>query len=174
MKKLWFISAIVLYGVIGILGLMGHAYTEEASITKTAERNLAFLVLAAIVIGSIFFYFFKRIFPTGYFKQNQFARILIPALFIILPFALNRAWLQVINVIGTQHSLNIDGHIIDKKIERSGKTNFYYVVFVDSITENQYCFGVKKSVFDRVGNNGDKISRKFLIGSFGIIYRSKF
>lgn len=173
MKKLRFISAIVLYGGIGILGLMANAYTEEVSLSGTAERNLAFLVIAAIVIGGIAFYFFRKIFPKGYAKQNQFAKILILIVFIILSFALNRAWLQVINVMGKQQTLRIDGYIYAKRIEHSGKTDFYYVILVDSVTEKKYDFRVKESVFNLIGKHGDRISKEFVIGSLGIIYRSK-
>jgi len=173
MKKWWFIAAIVFYGGMGILGLKGNSYTEETSFLATVNKNMPLLVIAAIIIGGIFFYFFTKIFPKGYTQQNQVARLFIPVVFMILSFALNRAWLQIINEIGEQQSLILNGHIYAKRIERSGKTNFYYVVLVDSVTENQYTFKVKKPVYEGLGNNGDIISKKFLIGSLGIIYRAK-
>ncbi len=173
MKKVWFLAALFLYSCIGILGLMGSAYTEVESLSKSINGKIFFLIILSVLLGISFFYFFTKVFPKGYMKQIKFVKVLLPVIFIAISFGLNRGWVKMLNTIGYQKKLVIAGTIRGKKIERSGKTNFYYLRISDDLSGREYKFQVWKSVFQEVGNEGNNFNKEFLLGSLGIIYRSK-
>ncbi|WP_276501477.1 hypothetical protein [Terrimonas pollutisoli] len=174
MKRLIFLVIVLLYVAGAILGLMGNAYTEVNTLQKSIANQMVFLIGTSVLIGIACFYGFKMAFPKGYANQNGIAKTLILILFLILSFAFNRGWVQTINTVGQKERLIIDGVILSKETEKSGKTRFYYLEVGDKQSGKRYRFRVWESVFNSIGNTGDKLYQEFLIGTMGIIYKADF
>ncbi|MGO8055936.1 hypothetical protein, partial [Rhizobium leguminosarum] len=86
-------------------------------------------IIFSLLIGTLFFIFFLKIFPQGWSKQNAIAKILVPFVFPMLAFFLLRGIMLLINSkIGQQRDLFLVGVILEKEIEKSSNgTRFYYL-----------------------------------------------
>jgi hypothetical protein len=172
--KLIFLIGVVLYVTAGFTGIFFNGYTEVESKSRFVSNNVVLLVIVAILTGGLFFYFFRKVFPNGYKKQNILGKIGIPLLFCIVAFAMNRGTCFIINTsFGKQRKFEVHGYVVSKYIRRGSKGGrFHYIILSDTVSNKSYTFIVTRNTYNLSGNEGDRVSKEFTIGSLGIIYRT--
>jgi hypothetical protein len=172
--KLIFLTGVILYVTAGFTGLFFNGYTEEESKSRFLSSYIVLLVIAAVLIGGMVFYFFRKVFPNGYKRQNLLGKIAIPLVFCLFAFGLNRGICFVINAsFGKQQKFWVQGYVMSKYYEKSSKgSKSYYIVLSDTGRNKSYTFRVSRDTYTLSADEGGQISKEFTIGSLGIIYRT--
>jgi hypothetical protein len=175
MGKFLYVIAILFYGGIGILGLAGNGYMEKGGPDRIVYNNLLLVIFFSIATGLLVTIYFPKYFPKGWALQKRPGRVLIVILFCTLSFAATLGAFMFTNCsFGKQTLVRIDGIINKKWTVGGGKRHDYFLGIRDSISGTYYEFEVKKHIYQQVGERGNRISRNFYKGYFGIIYRYKF
>jgi hypothetical protein len=167
-----YLTAIIFYAGVGGIGVAGGGYIEIGGNEKIIRNNLLLMILIALAIGGLVSYYFPKIFPKGYAKQNKAGRIFLPILFLILSFAFTVGIFLFANAsFGHQTVIKVEGYIEKKWFKRNRKSNDYFLGLRDTVSGKYYEFQVKENIYDQIGKRGDKVAKDFYKGSLGIIYR---
>lgn len=174
MKALFFI-AIAVYVFLMLLGLKGVAYIDNDKVDEVFKGQFLWFVLISLIIGLAFFFWFLRIFPKQWQRQNSWGRLGLLIMFPIVSLLCNRYGMIVVNnYIGYQQPVTIAGTLIGKYAKDKNRgMDWYYLQVFDSLTAKEYTFEVSKAAYHAMPYTNIPFNKEFKIGCFGIIYRKK-
>lgn len=175
MRKFIYVSFILLYAVIGIIGMVGGQYVELGANNKLIRTQWPLMLLITLVVGAAISYFFTKVFPKGYSVQKKAGKIAIPVIFFALAFIMTIGVLRVINTnFPGQERISIDGFITRKWSKKAKKSSEYFIAVRDLTANKLYEFRVKRKTYERIGFGGSSFKKEFYKGPLGIIYRNKY
>lgn len=172
MKVLFFV-VIGLYFIITLIGTWHWDYLDVGTRDGFYADNRGLLILIALVTGTALFLWFKALFPKGWRKQKLMGKMLIPVMFTLLSFALNRQLVLAINNnTGRQEDTMIQGQLTKMYTEKMRRGYDYYVVVTDTVTFAQYKLRLSKEAYNALRYT-NYFRKNFKTGSLGIIYRKE-
>jgi hypothetical protein len=167
---------VLIYLVLGLFGFayfFNNSYFDADAWAHYLGDNWIIRIIVSVIIGLIFFSFYKTLFPAHYEKKKRIGvDYFAPGLVILLALVLNTGILLPLNsIFGYNEKIMIHGIITNKGImPRSMGDNVYYVNISDTIKKARYYLRVKQNVYTKAKQN-DVINKEFYIGKLGIVYR---
>lgn len=139
--------------------------------TLSASKHLPFLIISAIIVGSLYALFFKKTFPKGWRKQSSLGKILLVVVFVLLSFAvLKQGSVTLDLLLPGKHKEMFQGIIISKNVEITRKgTKFYSLLILVSKEQKNRIFEVSKDIYYAY-NTGDSINKTIITGYLGTKY----
>ncbi|MDZ4793158.1 MAG: hypothetical protein SGI83_02680 [Bacteroidota bacterium] len=174
MKKAVYLVLILLYAVIGTIGMIGGQYVELGANNKLISTNWPLMLLVTLIVGTTVSYFFTRVYPKGYSVQKKAGKIAIPVIFFLLSFVMTIGVLRVVNTsFPGQEPITVDGFIVRKWSNKSRKSSEYFLSVRDLTSKKNYEFRIKRKTYEKIGFGGNSFKKEFYKGSLGIIYRNQ-
>lgn len=176
MKKIVYISAILIYGAISIFGFAENAYIEVDAGEKLLKSNGVWIALVTIIVGAAVSYYFTKVFSKAWSVQKKAGKIVLPILFVLVSFGATLGIFHFYNShLGKRTPFIIDGFIVSRW-QKSGsrKSKSYFINMRDFASGTSYEFKVKRNVYQQSLLSGGSIKKEFYKGSLGIIYRNSY
>lgn len=174
-KKVIYISSAVLLGLFSIFRYLSFFVIDDTTAHAAQQKYLPYLISIAIALCSIYFYFFTKIFPNGWKKQNLAGKIAIPIIFACLSLAVAIQVFFALNLLLPPNKKEkLKGRIAGMSIEETGRrrTNFYKITVVVKAKEEPISFSVSKKAYMQY-SVGDSINQELYTSPFGVKYLSK-
>ena len=176
MKILIFFVVIIVYILIGLMGMFPHGYIASNGVNDYFQahftRIISFLVLFSLVLAWLFFENVKKVAKTK--KELYVGTVLFGLFFFLFSFLYRDTQLVFYNNSGSISTVRVKGIITDKRIQyaqnRRSKQRTFFVTVTDSILRRETVFTVSDFVYKRTAVP-DTFNKLFSVGRLGVLYR---
>ena len=174
MSKFFYIVSLLLLGFLAIWRFIGNYLIDEGSLKSSFGRQLWVFIIISVIVGTIYFSLFKKIFPVGWQKQTGAGQLAIAAIFYVLAFAIVRQTAVSLNILLPYKQRDLfEGIIVGKSIETTGKgTKFYHLAIKDYTIDSVKQVIVSKRIFNEY-READTLRKYLFTGPFNVQYMRK-
>ncbi|HEX8314754.1 MAG TPA: hypothetical protein VF609_07175 [Flavisolibacter sp.] len=139
------------------------------SFDKADQTYLGTLIFASIIVGVLYFIWFKRAFPNGYHQQSSTALVAILLCFCGVSFAINRGWLFTLNTWFTSDGHNAKMITLNKRIIEDGRSSSYRLFATEYSRKDTFELKVSKEKYGQI-KKGDTLSIFLEKGAFDVYF----
>ena len=171
-QKLIFFLTILIYVLLGFSARIQMPFIEMDSFEDAGERYLPVLIVVSLVVGSLYFLWFRKVFPGGYGMQSVVAKFLLPLLFCSLSYAVNVGWLFTLNT-WLPGKAWVQKFVVYHMKSTGRRSQAYRVVLHQPEAPVYQVFIVGKKEYSSI-RVGDTILMELWCGAFNIKYATEY
>ena len=169
MRILLVLSAIA-YALIGLSSRFNTEFIDMKSFDEAIQKSLFLIIGFSVLVGVLFFLWFKKAFPLGYAKQYRVVRLAgLPIMFSCVAFAVNQSWFFSLNKWFSTNGYETFLLIEKKEIIKNRKNILFRLHTNDILTGRLFMFKVDANGYSRF-NSLDTLHLYIEKGAFDIYF----
>lgn len=167
-----FILCILIYALVGFSARIVTSFIDLKTFEEANAKYLSPLIIISLVIGSIYFIWFKKIFPKGYQQQSSIGLVAILLCFSAVSFAINRGLLFTLNTWFSKAGHTTQIAVVSKQIITNRRSNSYRLVAAEVFGSDIFEFKVSKKQYNSV-HQFDTLNVYLAKGMFDIYFANE-